>query len=151
MTGYLKTRPEAAVVNISSMFGLVGFPEQSGYCITKFAVRGFTETLRAELAMEKSNIIALTVHPGFIGTDLVKNIEYKQGEITPEERATLEKEFAEVYAKTTPTEAVQQIIKAIQRKKTRVVIGSDARAMDLLGRLFPTKYTGIMLKKLFKS
>ena len=133
------------------MFGLVGFPEQSGYCITKFAVRGFTETLRAELAMEKSNIIALSVHPGVINTDLAKNIEYKPGEITPEERAAIEKEFAEVQAKTTPTEAVQQIIKAIQRKKVRVVIGSDSRAMDILRRLFPTKYTGIILRKLFKE
>ena len=130
---YLKQRPEAALVNISSIFGVIGYPNQGAYVTSKFAVRGFTETLRVELG--DSPVTVTCVHPGGIRTNIVRNIE-------SENRPQLDK-FAKIFERmaiTSADEAAAQIVEAIRTKNNRLVIGSDARKIDWLARLFPKAY-----------
>ncbi len=137
---HLKSRPEACIVNLSSVFGLIGVAHQAAYSTTKFAIRGFTESLKLELS--KTNVVALSVHPGGIKTNIVNSIVAKD--------ETAKAEFAKKFdkmAKTTAPDAASQIIKAIQDKKTRLLIGKDAKTIDLVVRLFPVKYQS-MFKKL---
>lgn len=130
---YLRQRPEAALVNVSSIFGVIGYPNQGPYVASKFAVRGFTETLRIELA--RTPIAVTCVHPGGIKTNIVRNI-------ATDNPRRLE-QFAKVFDRMAPTsadEAARQILEGIRKKKKRVVIGPDARKLDLLSRHFPSAY-----------
>ena len=129
----LKQRPEAALVNISSIFGVIGYPNQGAYVTSKFAVRGFTETLRIELG--KSPVAVTCVHPGGIRTNIARNIQSENSE-------RVEK-FAKVFERmaiTSSEEAARQIVEAIRKKQKRLVIGPDARKLDWLARLFPAAY-----------
>ncbi|MEM1120609.1 MAG: SDR family NAD(P)-dependent oxidoreductase [Bacteroidota bacterium] len=145
---HLQTRPEAVVANTSSVFGIMGFPTQGAYCAAKFAVKGFTETLRLELAAQESNVRALSIHPGRIFTDIVRNVEHKPGLVTEEEKAAMVKQFDEGGKGVTAADAAKQIIQAIQKGKPRLLIGSDASFIDKIVRLLPTRYAGIILKRL---
>ena len=130
---YLKQRPEASLINISSIFGVIGYPNQGAYVTSKFAVRGFTETLRIELG--KSPVTVTCVHPGGIRTNIARNIQ-------SENQERVEK-FAKVFERmaiTSSEDAARQIVEAIRKKHNRVVIGPDARKLDWLARLFPTAY-----------
>ncbi|HHM21013.1 MAG TPA: SDR family oxidoreductase [Bacteroidetes bacterium] len=143
---HLKKRPEASLVNMSSVFGLSGIPGQGPYCISKFGVRGFTETLRAELLDEK-NMHVMVVHPGGIKTNIAKNARHRCS--SEEEKTLFDKRF-EQNAHTTPQEAARQIIRGIEKRKPRIRIGRDALWMDRLYRLTPTRAVSIfadMLKK----
>lgn len=136
---FLSVRPEAAMVNISSIFGIAGQPLQGPYVASKFAVRGFSETLRNELV--NTNITVTTVHPGGIRTNIIRNIETDQ-------QVRLDK-FAKAFekmAKTSPETAAQSILKAIQLKKNRLLIGRDALLMDLIARFFPASYQKIIYR-----
>ena len=131
---HLQLRPKGGtIVNISSIFGIVGQPLQAPYVISKFGVRGFTETLRNELVNSKVNITC--VHPGGIKTNIINNIDTKH----TGRRDKFAKAF-EKMAKTTPEDAAQQIVQAIKKKKRRLLIGRDARMMDLAARWFPSIY-----------
>ena len=141
---HLMTRPEASLVNISSVFGLGGIATQSAYCSSKFAVRGFTESLRMEAFLQDSNITITTVHPGGIDTNIVRN----QREFSSkEDHEKFIKRFQK-NALTTPGGAAETIMKGIQKKSTRVLIGKDARMMDRLIRLLPERFTKIILKQM---
>lgn len=136
---YLKQQPEAALVNVSSIFGVVGYPNQGAYVTAKFAIRGFTETLRVELA--KSKVAVTCVHPGGIRTNIARNIQSDNPQRV--------QKFAQIFdrmAITSAEEAAQQIIRGIQRKAKRVVIGSDARRLDWFARLFPASYERFVFK-----
>lgn len=136
---FLLDRPEAALVNISSIFGIVGQPLQSAYVTSKFAVRGFTEVLRNELV--GSSLSVTCVHPGGIRTNIIRNITTDQAE--------RREKFAQAFdkmAKTSPDEAARQIITAMQKKKRRLLIGRDALIMDLLARLLPARYHRIIYR-----
>lgn len=136
----LKARPEAAIINISSIFGIIALPTQGAYNATKFAVRGFTESLRQEL--KDTSVMVTTVHPGGIKTNIVRNGRMKTalaGEKSLEQQA---REF-EKMAKTTPAQAANTIIEGTLKGKRRILIGGDAKGMDRIQRLFPTKYTDI--------
>lgn len=118
-----------AFVNISSMFGLTGIPEQSSYCATKFAVRGFSESLAIELAND--NIDVICVHPGGIRTNIVRSSRgredsSREGIINWFERNAMP-----------PERAAAKIIKAIERRQQRVVITPEAWATDVAKRVFP--------------
>lgn len=134
---HLYTRPEAWIVNISSVFGLAGIDKQSPYCSAKFAVRGFTESLRMELL--GTNITPIIVHPGGIDTHIVRD---SRGE-DDEEIARVAANFAKHAARTTADEAAAIIIKGIIRKKKKILIGVDAWAMDRFVRWFPVFYSRI--------
>lgn len=136
---FLKDRKQASLVNISSIFGVVGQPLQSAYVTSKFGVRGFTEVLRNELV--GSSVRVTCVHPGGIRTNIIRHIETEQGERREKFAQSFEK-----MAKTSPQEAARQIITAIHKKKRRLLIGRDALIMDILARLFPSFYHKIIYR-----
>ncbi len=139
---HLRKRPEASLVNVASIFSTSAFPFQGPYTASKFAVRGFTEALRQEI--RDSNIAVSVVMPGGIKTNIVRNIE-------AENQAAKEK-FARNFDKSAITSAeaaARQIVEGIRNKKRRILIGPDARIMDVLVRLFPETYENLR-NKLFK-
>ncbi|MCW2991676.1 MAG: short-chain dehydrogenase/reductase [Solirubrobacterales bacterium] len=126
------------IVNTSSVFGLAGIPTQSAYCASKFAVRGFTESLRHEL--RGSGVRAATVHPGGIKTNIVRS-----GRMKADPRglgrssADLIAEF-DALTRTTPERAAAIIHKGVDAGKARILVGADAYVIDALTRLTPTHY-----------
>lgn len=143
----LLERPKAAVVNVSSMGGLVPVPGQSAYGASKAAVKLFTEGLQAELL--KTSVSVSVVFPGGVATEITKN----SGVATPsgksEEEAAAEAEAA-ASRLTSPQDAAAAIVRAVETGKSRVRIGKDAVAMDTLGRLLPTKSISLMAKLMAK-
>lgn len=134
-------RPEAAIANISSSQGILGAPHLVPYCTTKFAVRGFTDSLRAELIIAGvRNLTVHTVHPGAVATNITLNSDY-HGDSTESFHKALQKG-------TPPCKAAEIILKGIERNTGRIFI-SDGRLQDLLARLLPTRYVSI-LKLVFK-
>lgn len=130
------------IINISSIFGLFSQPGMSAYNATKFAVRGLTESLRQELDMAKNGVSATCVHPGGIKTNIARDArmddsmtELMGGTSNDELTGNFEKLF-----RTTPDQAADIILKSVQRKARRVLVGSDARAVDMLQRIVPTAY-----------
>lgn len=132
----LRKEAEAHIVNISSVFGLIAPEEQTAYCASKFAVRGFTESLRHELA--GTNISVTSVHPGGVRTNIVRNS--KVGAETPAEWKDQGTKLFDKIAQTTPEQAADDIVSAIKTKNPRLLIGKDARAISHLSRLFPKSY-----------
>ncbi len=135
---YLREQREASLVNISSVFGLFAFPGSGPYNVSKFAVRGFTETLRVELG-QLMHICC--VHPGGIATNIHRNVEMEEGE----ERQRFLRNF-EKQAKTTAAQAAHQIITAIEKEKPRLLIGRDAYWIDKITRLLPSNYERVLAR-----
>ena len=136
---YLKKEPEGHVVNISSINGIVPNPLNGPYCSTKFAVKGFTETLSQE--MRGTSVGVTVVHPGGIATDIVRNARLRKHlnpNKTPDEMAT---DFDEKVVRNTADFAARTIISGIEKNKQRVLIGGDAKLMDRMTRLFPVTAT----------
>ena len=132
---HLKASGDGHVVNISSVFGLLGIPSQSAYNAAKFAVRGFTDALRMELDIEPCGVSATTIHPGGIKTNIARNARMDESVTAladDPEQARIE--FERMFV-TTPDKAARQIIKAVQRNRRRALIGPDAKAIDLVSRL----------------
>jgi short-subunit dehydrogenase len=145
----LSTRPEAHVVNLSSIFGIIAPPGQTAYCAAKFAVRGFSESLRHELQMANSPVRLSVVHPGGVATNIVRNSRTGTG-ITDNTRRSESIERFEQVAKTTPETAALRIIQGIEKNQPRILIGNDARLMDILQRLRPATYWAPMARRLEK-
>lgn len=131
----LRAQPEAHIVNISSIFGAIGVPTQSAYCATKFAVRGFTESLDLELT--DSSVGVTCVHPGAVSTRIVEDSRFHAKANQPKLRRRAERLIG---AGITPEEAGLQIADAIARNRPRLVLGRDGRLMDVLCRLMPVGY-----------
>ncbi|WP_315701443.1 MULTISPECIES: SDR family NAD(P)-dependent oxidoreductase [unclassified Bradyrhizobium] len=147
---HLSQRPQAHIVNLSSIFGIIAPPGQCAYAAAKFAVRGFSESLRHELAMAQSPVKLSVVHPGGIATAIARNARSGSGMTDNARRAQAIDRF-EKLAKTTPKDAALRIIKGIERNEPRILIGSDARFMDLLQRLMPGTYWNVMARRLEKA
>lgn len=133
--------PEGHVVNISSVFGIIAVPTQSAYNASKFAVRGFTESLRQEL--EGTRVRVTCVHPGGIRTNIVRNGRHyrdSSGRTTTEEAA----ERFENVARTSPEDAARTILDGIRDEAPRVLIGKDAYLIDAVQRVLPTGYTKVL-------
>lgn len=126
---------EGAVVNVSSVFGLLGTPNSSDYCASKFAVRGFSESLMVELT--DSPISVHLVHPGGIKTNIAKGVE--NGE-----------EFTEKYLKTDPLDAVREVIRGIQTGKQRMIFGYQSSLLRFL-TLLPLKLRNRILHREMKD
>jgi NADP-dependent 3-hydroxy acid dehydrogenase YdfG len=139
----LMSRPEAHVVNLSSVFGLIAIPTQAAYNSSKFAVRGFTEALRQELA--DTTVRVTSVHPGGIKTNIVLNGRHYQDPTGNTNRDAVAGEFAKV-ARTTADQAAEQIVSAVLREKPRLLIGLDAVLIDRLQRLMPENYDRVVAK-----
>lgn len=133
---YLLKESDAHIVNVSSVFGLIAPEEQSAYSASKFAVRGFTESLRHELA--ETNVSVTCVHPGGVKTNIVRNSRI--GENAPDEWKEQGTKLFDKIARTTSEDAADDIIKAIKTRNPRLLIGKDARAISHLSRLFPRNY-----------
>ena len=149
---YLKKTGEGHIINTSSLFGLTAQPTQSAYNSTKFAVRGFTESLRQELDIENSGVSALSVHPGGIRTNIANDARMsdsiKSMGMNPEKSAKAFNKLLRMPAE----EAAQQILDAVLKNKRRLLIGNDAKTLDLIQRILPTGYQRItaMATKLSK-
>jgi len=129
------------IVNISSLFGLIGVAEQSAYNASKFAVRGMTESLRQELEIVNSHVSCTSIHPGGIKTPIAKNARVTK-ELQPEE-AKLKEDFEEL-AMTSPESAAEQILAATLKNKRRLVLGKDAKFLDWTQRYFPNHYQRVL-------
>jgi len=132
----LREQPQAHILNVSSVFGFIAPEEQTAYCSSKFAVRGFTESLRHELA--DTNITVTAIHPGGIKTNIARNS--RVGKDTPEEWKQQSAKFFDKVARTSPETAAEVIVKGIKERNPRILIGSDAKAISTISRLFPKRY-----------
>jgi NAD(P)-dependent dehydrogenase (short-subunit alcohol dehydrogenase family) len=134
----LKAKDEAHIVNISSVFGLIGVPSQSAYNASKFAVRGYTESLRQEL--HATNVGVTCVHPGGVKTNIVRNGRNSTNATgKPIEPENLAKDFDKI-ARTSPENAAKIILAGVLADAPRVLVGGDARLIDIVQRVFPTGY-----------
>jgi NAD(P)-dependent dehydrogenase (short-subunit alcohol dehydrogenase family) len=137
---YIRRAGEGRVVNVSSVFGLIASPTQSAYNASKFAVRGFTESLRAELALDDAAIGASTVHPGGIDTDIVRNSRVGDTGIADRSREEVVQEFEKEIARLSPDEAAEIIVDGIRRENGRILVGVDAKLLDIMQRIVPGSY-----------
>jgi short-subunit dehydrogenase len=142
---HLKKSGDGHVVNISSVFGLIGVPTQSAYNAAKFAVRGFTESLREELVIEGANVGVTCVHPGGIKTNIARRARMRaSAEWGPTDAEKVAADFDKV-ARTTPEQAAKDIIGAILKNRRRQLVGADALVIDLMQRLLPATYQNIIV------
>jgi short-subunit dehydrogenase len=146
---HLARQREAHIVNLSSIFGIIAPPGQTAYAAAKFAVRGFSESLRHELQMAKSPVKLSVVHPGGVATNIVRNSRTGVG-MTDNARRAQSIERFDAVAKTTPAAAAQRIIKGIENNQPRILIGNDARFMDLLQRFRPGTYWAVLARRIEK-
>ena len=131
-----------AIVNTSSVFGLAGMPNQSAYCSAKFAVRGYTDSLRQEL--RGTGVTAINVHPGGINTNIVRNARFRKD---PEGRGRTHEQMAQEFAAITmtqPDKAAEIIHKGVESGKARILVGPDAYLFDALTRVAPTHYYDLL-------
>ena len=122
------TADEAHIVNVSSMAAFAGIPQNAAYSLTKGAVRSFTEALRAELV--GTNVGVSTLFPGAVGTDIMDRARGAQAE----RLAAFGKTRIAPYLRRPPEAAARQIVRAIEHDKARVLLGPDARALDVVAR-----------------
>lgn len=132
----LKASGAGHVVNLSSVFGLIPVPTQSAYNASKYAVRGFTDALRVELDIEGANVSCTTVHPGGVRTNIARSARVDESVTAlsgadPEQAA---REFDKLL-RTPPETAARVILQGVLRNRRRVLVGTDARVIDLLARL----------------
>ena len=128
----LRERPEAHIVNLSSLFGLVGVPQNSMYCASKFAVRGLTESLITELA--DTPVRLTSVHPGAVATDIANRARHAGDDVS-------RRRSSKVIANgVSPEEAARTILDGVQAGRERVLIGRDAAVMDRIVRLAPVRH-----------
>lgn len=133
---HLNASGDGHIVNVSSVFGLISVPSQSAYNAAKFAVRGFTDALRIELKSERSVVSSTTVHPGGVKTNIARHARFDpDGPAAPKNAGDDPGAAFDKIARTTPEGAAEQILRAVQRDKRRVVIGADGKVIDLISRL----------------
>jgi NADP-dependent 3-hydroxy acid dehydrogenase YdfG len=138
----LVEQDSGAIVNTSSVFGLAGMPNQSAYCAAKFAVRGFTDSLRQEL--RGTGVTAINVHPGGINTNIVRNARFRKD---PDGRGRSHEQMVQEFAAITMTEpdkAAEIIHRGVEQGKARILVGPDAYVFDILTRMTPTRYFDVL-------
>ncbi len=124
------------LVNISSLFGLMGMPGQTAYNASKFGVRGFTEALRMEMLVAEHPVQVTTVHPGGIKTAIARNARTTASH----DPQTVARMFDTRLARTTAEEAARTIVEGVLRNKPRIVVGGDAKLLDGYVRLVGSRY-----------
>jgi len=137
---YVIESGDGHIVNVSSLFGLIAVPGQNAYNAAKFAVRGFTEALRQEMLVAKHPVEVTCVHPGGIKTAVARNATVADGQNA--------QGFAEFFDKHmalhTPEMAAEKIINAVAKGRARVVVGWEAKALDVLARIIGPAYQRII-------
>jgi short-subunit dehydrogenase len=139
---HLRASGAGHIINISSVFGIFAQPGMSAYNATKYAVRGFTESLRQELDLANCGVSASCVHPGGIKTNIAKTarMSASMSQITGHSTEQSRQQFNDLLLRTTPEKAARIILKGVQRDKRRILIGLDALAADLMMRSMPSLY-----------
>lgn len=132
----LLERPEARIINISSIFGIIAPPGQTAYAASKFAVRGFSHALRHELA--NSSVGVTVVHPGGVATAIARNARVSESGTREEQAARVA--LQEKLLRMPPQRAAAMIIRGVEKKQVRIFIGTDARLMAWLEWLSPLSY-----------
>lgn len=141
----LLQKPEACIVNISSVYGLISPVEQTAYSASKFAVRGFSNALRHEL--EATNVKVTVVHPGGVATGIAKAALHPPGKTGLEiEEGLLQ---SEKFLRMPPGKAGEIIVRGIIKGKARLLVGTDAKLLSFIERLMPVHYWNL-LKRLAK-
>jgi NADP-dependent 3-hydroxy acid dehydrogenase YdfG len=140
----LMRQNSGVIVNTSSVFGLLGMPYQSAYCASKFAVRGFTDSLRQEL--RGTGVRAVTVHPGGVKTNIAHNARYHGHPLHPDMTHDEAARQFEAMASTTPERAARTIHRGVKAGKSRILVGPDAYALDALARLMPSRYFDVIAR-----
>ena len=143
---HLKQSGEGHIVNLSSVFGLISVPSQSAYNAAKFAVRGFTDSLRMELEIEEANVSVTTIYPGGIKTNIARNarMDASVRDIAGDPEQAV-RDFERAFI-TSPEKAARQILAAVRRDRRRALIGPDAKAIDLVSRLPATLYQTVLTR-----
>ena len=144
---HLKASGAGHIVNTSSIFGLFAQPGMSAYNASKFAVRGFTESLRQELDMAACGVSASCVHPGGIKTNiaLTARMNDSLSSVTGQGVDEGRQQFNDQLLRTTPEQAAKVIINGVLANKRRILIGGDAHASDLMQRLLPAFYQRLVV------
>src|SRR6201991_4594368 len=124
------------VINVSSVFGLLAMAGQGAYNAAKFAVRGFTEALHQEMIIARHPVKVTCVHPGGIKTAIARNATSADGVDTNK----MAKFFDKRLASTSPQKAARIILDGVRKNKARVLVGTDAKALDLLARVTGSGY-----------
>lgn len=137
---YLIASGDGHLVNMSSLWGLIGAPLESHYCASKFFVRGLTESLRQEMRRNGYPVGVTVVHPGFVKTDLLRS-----GQAADSEAHKRSLEYVDRHVKVTPENVAASIVEGIHKNRARVLIGSDARAGDLMARTLGPFYQHLTL------
>ncbi len=140
----LLAQDSGVIVNTSSVFGLLGMPYQSAYCASKFAVRGFTDSLRQEL--RGTGVRAATVHPGGVKTNIVRNARFHPHPLSPDTTHDQAAAMFDAFARTTPERAAEIIHAGCKAGKSRILVGPDAYAFDALARLMPSRYYDVLAR-----
>ena len=133
---------EARIVNVSSIYGIITPPGQAAYSASKFAVRGFSNVLRHEL--EGSTVGVSVVHPGGVATSIAKNARIPAG--APPEEVEQRRKVMEKLLRMPPEQAGEIIVRGIEKRQARILVGSDAKAAALLERLAPVGYWNLLKK-----
>jgi NAD(P)-dependent dehydrogenase (short-subunit alcohol dehydrogenase family) len=143
---HLRAAGEGHVINVSSVFGLFAQPSQSAYNASKFAVRGFTESLRQELDLMRCGVSATCVHPGGIRTNIVRAARFdpSTARLFGDEAAAALRRVETLFA-TESDRAAEVILDAVRRDARRVLIGADAHALSTLQRLLPGAYQALVV------
>lgn len=136
----LTAHPGAHLVNLSSVFGILAPAGQTAYCTSKFAVRGFTESLRAELT--PAGVGVTCVHPGGVRTNIARNATAGVG--LPPDLARAGLAQADRFLTLDPAVAAATILRAVERRRPRVLVGRDAKALDLVARLLPVTHRRLL-------
>jgi short-subunit dehydrogenase len=139
----LKARPGTHLVNVSSVFGIVAPPGQAAYAASKFAVRGFSEAVRHELAADGVGVTV--VHPGGIRTRIAESARNGSG-VSPAEIDEGRRQFAKLL-RMPPEQAAAQIVDAIEQRRPRLLIGWSAKIPDVLARVLPGSYWRLVARR----
>jgi NADP-dependent 3-hydroxy acid dehydrogenase YdfG len=138
----LRQSDEARIVNLSSIYGIVSPPGQAAYSASKFAVRGFSNALRHEL--EDSTVAVSVVHPGGVATAIARNARVPQG--APADEIARGRKLSEKLLRMAPDTAGEIIVRGIERRQARILVGNDAKFVSFLERLAPVAYWRLLKK-----
>lgn len=149
---YLRASGEGHVVNTSSLFGLIAFPGNGTYNSAKFAVRGFTEALRMEFEITGAPVSATCIHPGGIKTNIARaaRVHPSMADLGITDAEKSKRDFEKAF-RVTADEAAAIILRGVQKNKRRVLVGTDAKAIDLVQRLLPGSYHGLLAKMYLRT
>jgi NAD(P)-dependent dehydrogenase (short-subunit alcohol dehydrogenase family) len=139
---HLVASGDGHVVNVSSLFGLLGMPGQSAYNAAKFGVRGFTEALRQEMLLARHRVAVTCVHPGGVKTAIARNARTTSSHDQPE----VARHFDTRLARTSAARAAEVIWSGVLAERARVLVGTDAKALDLLVRALGSRYQQVVVR-----